>query len=180
MSACKSGIDNSKTSLNHGSLIKSAFDAYVTKRNLVDKKDHRLVAMDKVLAQAVGGKEGQSLVRDEIARRLRSSLSWNIVIGGVVKKGALNPISMVVKTRQGRKQVTLISGLEAFGIDIDDFAEELRKVCAGATSIQPLTGASPKLNLKEVLVQGAQTKLVTESLLARGVPKRWIKDNGKK
>lgn len=83
---------------------------------------------------------------------------------------------MAVKTRQGRKQVTLVSGLETFGIDIDEFADELRRLCAGSASIQPLTGASPKLNLKEVLVQGSQTKLVTEALVARGVPKRWIKE----
>lgn len=169
-----------KSSLNPGGAIKSAFDEYVTKHKLVDTNDHRKVTMDKVLASAVGAKEGQTLVRDEITRRLRASVSWNVVIGGVVKKGALSPVTMVVKTRQGRKQVTLISGLEGFGIDIDDFAEELRKVCAGATSIQPLTGASPKLNLKEVLVQGSQSKLVTEALVARGVPKRWIKDEGSK
>lgn len=83
---------------------------------------------------------------------------------------------MSVKTRQGRKQVTLISGLESFGVDIDDFADELRRVCAGSASVQPLTGASPKLNLKEVLVQGSQIKLVTEALLGRGIPKRWIKE----
>jgi translation initiation factor 2D len=83
---------------------------------------------------------------------------------------------MAVKTRQGRKQVTLVSGLEAFGIDIDDFADELRHLCAGSASVQPLTGASPKLNLKEVLVQGSQIKLVTEALLAKGVPKRYIKE----
>lgn len=87
---------------------------------------------------------------------------------------------MCVKTRQGRKQVTLVSGLEGFGVDIDDFADELRRLCAGSASVQPLSGASPKLNLKEVLVQGNQTKLVSEALVAKGIPKRWIKDEGKK
>lgn len=41
---------------------------------------------------------------------------------------------MTVKTRQGRKTVTHISGFETFGIDADDLAEELRKVCAGSAS----------------------------------------------
>lgn len=126
--------------------------------------------------------------RDEVLRRLRASVAWSVSIKGVVKwvfilrstdpdrKGALNPITMAVKTRQGRKQVTLISGLEAFGIDCDEFAEELRKLCAGSASVAPLTGASPKLNLKEVLIQGSQCKAVTEALIARGVPKRYIKE----
>jgi translation initiation factor 2D len=44
-----------------------------------------------------------------------------------------------------------------------------------------LTGASPKLNLKEIAVQGSQTKIITESLMAKGVPRRWIKEEeGKK
>lgn len=41
---------------------------------------------------------------------------------------------MAVKTRQGRKTVTIVSGLETFGIDVEDFAEELRKLCAGSAS----------------------------------------------
>ena len=45
---------------------------------------------------------------------------------------------MGVKTRQGRKTVTVIAGLEAFGIDIDDFAEELRKLCAGSASSESI------------------------------------------
>lgn len=97
--------------------------------------------------------------------------------------------------------VTIISGLEAFAIDVDDFAEEMRKACAGSASsgchfdmvllsttiipsdcssfaVQPQSGTSPKLNLKEIVVQGMQTKIITESLMAKGVPRRWIKDEG--
>jgi translation initiation factor 2D len=49
-------------------------------------------------------------------------------------------------------------------------------------SVQPLTGASPKLNLQEIMVQGPQTKVVTDALLDKGIPRRWIKeaDGGKK
>jgi len=39
-----------------------------------------------------------------------------------------------VKTRQGRKKVTHVTGLETFGIDIEEFAEELKKLCAGSAS----------------------------------------------
>ncbi|KAL1411375.1 hypothetical protein Q8F55_002331 [Vanrija albida] len=171
------GIESA--SLNPPASIKRAFDEYITRNKLVDGKDHRVVTLDDTLASAIGGKgarSGDTLVRDEAVRRLRAGVTWAVSVGGVVKKGTLNPIIMSVKTRQGRKQVTLISGLESFGVDIDDFADELRRVCAGSASVQPLTGASPKLNLKEVLVQGSQIKLVTEALLGRGIPKRWIKE----
>lgn len=170
-----------KASLNLPNTIKPHFDAYVHKNSLEDKEQRRVVELDKPLAAAVGAKAGQVLVRDEVVRRLRAGVAWSVSVGGSVKKGALNPINMVVKTRQGRKQVTLVSGLEGFGVDPDDFAEELRRLCAGSTSVQPLTGASPKLNLKEVMVQGSQCRAVTEALVARGVPKRYIKEEaGKK
>lgn len=64
-----------------------------------------------------------------------------MALTGYRRKGPLQPVSMSVKTRQGRKTVTLISGLETFGVDIDDFAEELRKLCAGSTSSE-LSGRS--------------------------------------
>ena len=41
---------------------------------------------------------------------------------------------MSVKTRQGRKTVTLIASLETFGIDVEAFAEELKKLCAGSST----------------------------------------------
>lgn len=169
-----------KGSMNQPSSIRLLLDSYIEKNDLEDKEHRRLVALDKPLASAVGGKEGQTLVRDECLRRLRAGLGWGVSVAGVVKKGALNPITITVKTRQGRKQVTLVAGLEGFGIDPDDFADDLRRRCAGSTSVQPLTGASPKLNLKEVMVQGTQGKAVIEALTERGVPRRWIKDEGKK
>ena len=42
---------------------------------------------------------------------------------------------MTVKVRQGRKASTLITGFEPFlVIDAEEMAEDLRKMCAGATS----------------------------------------------
>ena len=51
------------------------------------------------------------------------------------RKGGLSPIQVVMKVRQGRKATTLITGFEPFlVIDAEEMAEDLRKVCAGATS----------------------------------------------
>ena len=117
-----------------------------------------------------------SLIRDVIdcIRVVDSTL---IHLG---RKGTLQPITMSIRTRQGRKTVTLITGLETFSIPPLEFAEELKKSCAGSTTVQPLQGSSPKLGLMEVMVQGSQVKVVTEALLARGVPKKWIKEGDKK
>jgi translation initiation factor 2D len=67
------------------------------------------------------------------------------------RKGALQPIVMGIKIRQGRKTVTVVSGLEAFGIDVDDFAEELRKLCAGSASSELSLPSSPPHEAKLIV-----------------------------
>lgn len=107
----------------------------------------------------------------------------------VDRKGELKPISIIVKVRQGRKASTLVTGFEPFFLEGGEVADELRRICACATSgtflatcarLLVLTGAlavSPtpgKASGLEVLVQGKHIKTVTEFLLSRGVPKKWI------
>ncbi|OCF31922.1 translation initiation factor 2D [Kwoniella heveanensis BCC8398] len=170
------GIDNS--TFHPPSALKASLDAYVTKNKLI-LPDHRSIVLDEELGRAVGIKKpepGMAMARDRVLAKLKASVNWSVSVGGVMKKGSLQPITMSVKTRQGRKTVTHVSGLETFSVDIDSFAEEMRKACAGSASVQPLPGASPKLNLQEIMIQGNQIKAVTEALLARGVPKRWIKE----
>ena len=38
------------------------------------------------------------------------------------------------KIRQGRKAVTLLTGFELFGLDAEELAEELRKLCSSSTT----------------------------------------------
>lgn len=79
--------------------------------------------------------------------------------------------------RQGRKASTLTRGFEAFLIDAEEMADELRKTCAGATSVSPVTGKGPNAGM-EVLVQGKQAQAVSDYLTGKGVPKRWIEATG--
>lgn len=72
----------------------------------------------------------------DVVVRFTADVSFN-------RKGALQPIVMGIKLRQGWKTVTVVSGLEAFGVDIDDFAEELRKLCAGSASSESGTSRHP-------------------------------------
>lgn len=105
---------------------------------------------------------------------------------------------MIVKIRQGRKASTLITNFEPFQLTADSLAEELRKLCASATSGKPSSPGSVNLFLMmylcavspvqgkssglEVLVQGKQVTAVTGLLVSKGVPSKWIqgKDSGKK
>lgn len=103
-----------------------------------------------------------------------------------------------MKVRQGgRKACTFLTGFEAFGLDGDGLAEALRVKCAGATSVNALSGGSGGGGgggggsggggggakggsgkgggvKEEVMVQGKQVQAVAELLKERGVPKRWV------
>ncbi|KAI0656239.1 eukaryotic translation initiation factor SUI1 family protein [Cubamyces menziesii] len=161
--------------------IKNVFNEYVSSRNLINANDQQYinVGSDDALARAVsikGEETPEFMKRDDVLKRIRANMqTWHEIRAEgrdvVRKKGELNPISVVVKIRQGRKACTLITGFEPFGLQADDLAEELRKMCASSTSVTPVHGKSNSL---EVMVQGKQIKGVTDLLVARGVPKRWI------
>uniref|UniRef100_D8QDE9 SUI1 domain-containing protein n=1 Tax=Schizophyllum commune (strain H4-8 / FGSC 9210) TaxID=578458 RepID=D8QDE9_SCHCM len=87
------------------------------------------------------------------------------------KKGTLKPVNVAHKIRQGRKAATIITGFEPFemAVNSEEMAEDLRKICASATSVAP--GPNKQL---EVLVQGKQAKTVVEYLVKKGIPKNWI------
>jgi hypothetical protein len=53
------------------------------------------------------------------------------------RKGSLKPISVIVKIRQGRKASTLVTNFEPYLLTADFLAEELRRICASATSGKP-------------------------------------------
>ena len=112
------------------------------------------------------------------------------------RKGEMKPVSIIVKMRQSRKACTFITGYEPFGLVADELADELRKACASATSgalllltchppsievltcvTLPVSPVQGKPNTLEVMVQGKQIKAVTNVLIARGVPERWIESS---
>jgi len=99
-----------------------------------------------------------------------------------------------VKIRQGRKASTLITNFEPYLLTSDFLAEELRRICASATSGEPsfeledteklnwfvehqVSPVQGKTSGMEVLVQGKQIQAVTELLVSKGVPKKWIESS---
>ncbi|RPD60842.1 eukaryotic translation initiation factor SUI1 family protein [Lentinus tigrinus ALCF2SS1-6] len=161
--------------------IKNIVNGYISARGLINANDQQYinVGTDQALANAVsikGEDTPEFMKRDDVLKRVRANMqTWHeIRVEGrdtVRKKGEVKPISVLVKIRQGRKACTLVTGYEPFGLQADDLAEELRKVCASSTSVSPLHG---KPNALEVMVQGKQIKAVTDLLIARGMPKKWI------
>jgi translation initiation factor 2D len=98
------------------------------------------------------------------------------------KSGQVPKVQVTMEKRQGKKTVTRISGLEPFGVDPKQLAEELQRVCAGSATVGQ--GVGLKSGLLEVMVQGSQSKVVEKALEKRGVGAKFVgvldKTGGKK
>ncbi|KZT54753.1 hypothetical protein CALCODRAFT_438092 [Calocera cornea HHB12733] len=152
---------------------------YVKEHSLVHPREQGFIVLDEVLQEVLlkKGEDIEFMRRDDALERLKSKMqAWYSIPlkegdPPLVRKGQLAPISAVAKTRQGRRVITLVTHFEPYGIEADDLAEALRRACASATSVTPLPGKNAG---SEVLVQGNQLKIVSDLLMDRGIPKRWI------
>ncbi|KAF7319522.1 Eukaryotic translation initiation factor SUI1 family protein [Mycena chlorophos] len=169
--------------------IRSLLNDYIASKSLVNAREQAYINLDTLLTETITAasksKKGKTpeaapvdfMKRDELTKQVVEQMQpWHEVRtpgkDPVVKKGALKPIQVVMKLRQGRRPSTLITGFEPFlVVSAEDMAEDLRKICAGATSVSPAPGNTPG---QEVLVQGKQSKAVSEYLMEKGVPKKWI------
>ncbi|KAH9477154.1 Eukaryotic translation initiation factor 2D [Psilocybe cubensis] len=185
------GMGASKSDLYTIPEIRSLVNNYITSHNLVNAREQAYINLDELLYSCVSvkqkakskSKESESetpqfMKRDELTKKIIAKMqSWyEIRPDGrdpVTKKGTLTPVQVVMKVRQGRKASTLITGFEPFFVDAEEMAEDLRKACAGSTSVSPIPGKPAGAGL-EVLVQGKQSTAVVEYLTAKGIPKKWI------
>ncbi|PCH42981.1 putative eukaryotic translation initiation factor eIF1/SUI1 [Wolfiporia cocos MD-104 SS10] len=161
--------------------VKEAMKAYIAEKGLMNAQEQQYidVGRDPALRAAIAQKQSpdvEFLRREELLSRLLDHMQrwYEIRVEGkdaIRKKGQLKPIQVVVKIRQGRKACTLLTGFEPYMLDAEELAEELRKICASSTSVSPVQGKASEM---EVMVQGKQIKAVSDLLIAKGVPKRWI------
>ncbi|KAF2671586.1 hypothetical protein BT63DRAFT_369624 [Microthyrium microscopicum] len=172
--------------------IKDVVNEYIEKENLVSGNNKRVVKLNPFLANdVVDSKDPKNrdfvargtIPRDTLADRVvAASSAYHVILRNTStpdssskpKAGAPPKILITQETRSGNKTVTKISGLEVFFIPPQPLADELRKTCAGSTSVDHLVGSSPKHPVMEVMVQGPQAQTVQTALEKRGIDKRWI------
>ena len=121
--------------------------------------------------------------RDALAEQVLSKCSpYYLIVRGTAtsdenqkpKAGHPPKIVITLETRSGNKTVTKVSGLEPYYIPPQPLADELRKVCAGSTSVEKMSGSSDRNPVMEVMVQGPQKDAILKALEKRGVDKRWV------
>ncbi|CAD0113094.1 unnamed protein product [Aureobasidium uvarum] len=194
--------DASSQSLFTASEIKPIITAYIESENLVNPKNKRLVTLNPTLANAVFDGSTPldkevlakgSVPRDALTERILQACTPHYAIARTSssstptpkpKSGAAPKIKVTLETRSGNKTVTKVSGVEAYFIPPQPLADELRKMCAGSSSVEQLHGSSPKAPVMEIMIQGPQKDAVMKALEKRGVRPAWVeyldKTKGKK
>ncbi|KAL9097680.1 MAG: hypothetical protein Q9165_000006 [Trypethelium subeluteriae] len=185
------GAKPSSKSLFSTADIRSAVTKYIESENLISPTNKRLVELNPVLANGLfdGSSALDSEVlakgtipRDALIDRLITSCTPHHAIlrnnqddsTAKPRSGIAPKVKITLETRSGNKTVTKISGMESFFISPQPLAEELKKVCAGSSSVEKLVGSSPKEDKKEIMVQGPQKDAVIKTLERRGVRSQWI------
>lgn len=156
--------------------VRAAIRGYVKENELQDPEDKSLVCMDPRLSDAAACSSDR-LSWEELFKRVMSRMqpAHEVTAAGcapVVHRGALPPISFTVAQRTGNKKVTLIEGLEAYGIDPSHFAHEVQVGVAASVSVSPLSSGKQQL-----LVQGNQVAFLERLLTGSsyGVPRKYLK-----
>ncbi|KAF2647454.1 hypothetical protein K491DRAFT_784710 [Lophiostoma macrostomum CBS 122681] len=170
--------------------LKQFLTAYIDSENLVSDKNKRLINLNPQIANSLLGSSAAddkalaagTIARDALAERMVAAASpFHAILRNddniadtKPKAGAPPKVQIVLETRSGNKTVTKVSGLEVYYIAPQPLADELRKTCAGSTSVDRLQGSSPKSPVMEILVQGPQKDAVIKALEKRGVNRNWI------
>ncbi|KAK5136425.1 hypothetical protein LTR08_003070 [Meristemomyces frigidus] len=174
--------------------VRELITAYIEREQLVSATNKRLVKLNPTLGNAVFDGTGAldrevlakgSVPRDALIDRVLHAMSPAYAIqrhgsgdASAVKpkSGAPPKVHVTLETRSGSKTVTRVSGLEAYHVNARLLADELRKVCAGSTSVEALAGAAKKneREVMEIMVQGPQREAVVKALERRGVSVRWV------
>jgi translation initiation factor 2D len=90
----------------------------------------------------------------------------------LLRKGALPPVHISAERRSGSKKVTKVAGLEAYLVDVEACAAELRSKLACSTTVGELPGKNNPGH--EVVCQGA----VVDKVRGAGNAACWVSLGG--
>lgn len=193
------GAKTSKGPYYSATDVRTAVTDYVETNQMISPSNKRLVILDPVISNAVlstgsaADKEvlaKGSIPRDALVDRVTSLCStFHLILrnGETLESSTAKPtpglatkVGIIMETRGGNKTATRVHGFENYFISSQPLADELRKACAGSTSVEPFKGGKGM----EVMVQGPQKDAVIKALEKRGVNKQSIevtdKTKGKK
>jgi translation initiation factor 2D len=102
-----------------------------------------MINIDPIMCDAILTKQEYNsinkLTRDQILHRLCQKMQpfHTIKLPGkeaVLRKGQPKPVEITQEVRQGRKTITKVTGVEGFGLDVDELSKELTRLCASSAT----------------------------------------------
>lgn len=147
--------------------VKKYVKEYVCNNKLQDSANIRQIHVDQVLREVCQLDESNKLVPfDVILGTITDRMDHSYAMRNrneLKTSGKQNTIKMTLATRCGNKQVTLIDGMELFGIRLQEFAQACKVGVAASTSIiRPDCPANA--NKGQLMVQGNQIRFVHKLL----------------
>jgi translation initiation factor 2D len=163
--------------------LKQVITEYIKANYLINKENPKLVNIDSILSKALSTGLANTIGRDKLVSSLQKNCSIFHTINqpgetnAKISKGPVPQVKVYVERRTRGKLATRILNLEAFQLNPIAIAEELRVACAGSATVNTIKEGS---DLKEVMVQGSQTKAVVKLLESKGLRNNWIDVHEKK
>lgn len=147
--------------------VKKYVKEYVCNNKLQDPANIRQIHVDQTLREVCQLDESNKLVPfDVILATITDRMDHSYAMRNrneLKTSGKQNTIKMTLATRCGNKQVTLIDGMELFGIRLQEFAQACKVGVAASTSIiRPDCPANA--NKGQLMVQGNQVRFVHKLL----------------
>jgi translation initiation factor 1 (eIF-1/SUI1) len=96
------------------------------------------------------------------------------------RKGEMTKVQVLVEPRQGRKWMTRILGLQAYGVDVKDVARRCQKKFASSATVVKAPGQKGKIEVFEVNVQGSWEEQTVAMLTTElNIPSKYIESSTK-
>ncbi|XP_059509355.1 eukaryotic translation initiation factor 2D isoform X2 [Stegostoma tigrinum] len=162
--------------------VRSIITNYVKSNELIDDYNKNYVTINPTLCDCILEKSEYhnvtKLTWDDLFSRCLRSLQecHEVTFPGqkpVVRKGQIKPIDIDVAQRASNKKVTIITNLEAFGLDPQILGNALQQKAQASVTVSPVPGTKGKMALQ---VQGNQVnhvaKLLTEEY---GITPKYIR-----
>ena len=194
LSAVFKGTQPTKGSYYDSPAVRQAVTRYTEAEELIVPSNRRMIKLNPQISNAVLSPSNAvdkdvlakgTIPRDVLFERISALCQpFHVILrneqtlGSSEAKAKAGPppkIGIIIETRGGNKTATRVHGFEPYSINPQPLADELRKTCAGSTSVEPFKGGKGM----EVMVQGPQKDAVVKALEKRGVNKQWIETSDK-
>lgn len=143
--------------------IKNYVKDYVSRNKLLDPVTKSVTLDDVLVAVCVGKRENDNPITMSFERivsavhsKMDNTFEMRSQSGPVVKGGKKPIIQITTATRMGNKKVTLISNLEAYGINVAEFSKACKIGVQASTSITKVPGTS----VNQFQIQGNHVRFV--------------------